>query len=176
MTDSIIFAGFGGQGLLFAGKLIAYGGMIEGKEVSWIPSYGPEMRGGTANCSVRISDMPVSSPVISNPDYLIVMNTPSYTKFIDSVRPGGKVFIDSSMIDEKCNRTDIDCFYIPATELAHDNGVDGMANIVLCGKLLKETGVIKTESVENALRKIIPESRKALVELNLKAVKIGMGM
>ncbi len=176
MTDSIIFAGFGGQGLLFAGKLIAYGGMIEGKEVSWIPSYGPEMRGGTANCSVRISDMPVSSPVVSNPDYLIVMNTPSYTKFIDSVRPGGKVFIDSSMIDEKCNRTDIDCFYIPATELAHDNGVDGMANIVLCGKLLKETGVIKTESVENALRKIIPESRKALVELNLKAVKIGMGM
>lgn len=176
MTDSIIFAGFGGQGLLFAGKLIAYGGMIEGKEVSWIPSYGPEMRGGTANCSVRISDMPVSSPVVSNPDYLIVMNTPSYTKFIDSVRPGGKVFIDSSMIDEKCNRTDIDCFYIPATELAHDNGVDGMANIVLCGKLLKETGVIKTESVENALRKIIPESRKALVELNLKAVKIGMDM
>lgn len=176
MTDSIIFAGFGGQGLLFAGKLIAYGGMIEGKEVSWIPSYGPEMRGGTANCSVRISDMPVSSPVVSNPDYLIVMNTPSYTKFIDSVRPGGKVFIDSSMIDEKCGRSDIDCFYVPATELAHDNGVDGMANIVLCGKLLKETGVIKTESVENALKKIIPESRKALIELNLKAIKIGMEM
>lgn len=174
MTDSIIFAGFGGQGLLFAGKLIAYGGMIEGKEVSWIPSYGPEMRGGTANCSVRISDMPVSSPVVSNPDYLIAMNSPSYTKFIDSVRPGGKVFIDSSMIDEKCSRTDIDCFYIPATALAHDNGVDGMANIVLGGKLLKETGVIKTESVENALNKIIPESRKVLIESNLKAIQIGM--
>lgn len=176
MTDSIIFSGFGGQGLLFAGKLIAYGGMIEDKEVSWIPSYGPEMRGGTANCSVRISDMPVSSPVISSPDYLVVMNTPSYTKFINSVRLGGKAFIDSSMINEKCIRTDIDCFYIPATALAHDNGVDGMANIVLCGKLLKETGIIKTESVENALKKIIPESRKALIELNLKAIQIGMNM
>lgn len=176
MTNSIIFSGFGGQGLLFAGKLIAYGGMIEDKEVSWIPSYGPEMRGGTANCSVRISDMPVSSPVISIPDYLVVMNTPSYTKFINSVRHGGKAFIDSSMVNEKCSRTDIDCFYIPATALAHDNGIDGMANIVLCGKLLKETGIIKTESVENTLKKIIPESRKALIELNLKAIQIGMNM
>lgn len=176
MTDSIIFSGFGGQGLLFAGKLIAYGGMIEGREVSWIPSYGPEMRGGTASCSVRISDMPVSSPVISSPDHLIVMNTPSYTKFIGSVRPGGKVFIDSSMTDEKCGRADIDCFYIPATELAHDNGIDGMSNIVLCGKLLKETGLIGMGSIEIALKKIIPESRKALIELNLKAIKIGMDM
>ena len=176
MTDSIIFSGFGGQGILFAGKLIAYGGMTEGKEVSWIPSYGPEMRGGTANCSVRISDHSIGSPVISNPDYLVVMNTPSYTKFIDSVPPGGKAFIDSSMIKEKCARTDIECFYLPASELAHENGIDGMANIILCGKLLKETGVIGKESVEGTLEKIIPQSRKHLIELNLRAIQVGMGI
>ncbi len=173
MEESIIFSGFGGQGILFAGKLIAYSGMTEDKEVSWIPSYGPEMRGGTANCSVKISDMPVSSPVVSEPDYLVAMNTPSYSKFIGNVRPGGKVFLDSSMIDLKCERDDIECFYVPASQLAHEKGTDGMANIILCGKLVKETQIIMTESVRTALRKIIPEKAKYLVELNLEAFSAG---
>lgn len=176
MTDSIIFAGFGGQGILFAGKLIAYGGMIENKEVSWIPSYGPEMRGGTANCSVIISDLPVSSPVISTPEYLVAMNFLSYKKFIDNVTPGGKVFIDSSMTDEKCNRKDIEAFYVPATTLAHDNGTEGMGNIIICGKLLKESGIIEIDSAKNALKEIIPKSKEHLIELNLKAIEIGMNM
>ncbi len=176
MTDNIIFAGFGGQGILFAGKLLAYGGMIEENEVSWIPSYGPEMRGGTANCSVIVSDSPISSPVVSAPDYLVAMNYLSYEKFINSVRPGGKVFIDSSMTDERCSRTDIECFYVPATTLAHEHATNGMANIILCGKLLKESGLIKLETAKKALKEIIPKSKEYLMNLNFKALELGMSM
>lgn len=176
MNKSIIISGFGGQGILFAGKLIAYCGLIEDREVSWIPSYGPEMRGGTANCSVNISDAAISSPLFSNPDYLIIMNSPSYRRFVEKVKSGGKVFIDSSMIEEKCDREDIESYYIPATSLAEKNGITGMANIILCGKLIKETGVIDIKSAESALRKIIPSSKEALVSLNLKAMDIGMNI
>ena len=140
MTYEIILAGFGGQGVLFAGKLLAYSGLMDDKEVSWLPSYGPEMRGGTANCSVCISDKPISSPLVLQPTDLIAMNTPSYDKFIGQVKAGGKAFVDSTMIDKKSDRTDIDCFYLPATQLAADNDLKGMANIILFGKLLKETG------------------------------------
>ena len=174
MNKSIIFSGFGGQGILFAGKLIAYCGMIEEREVSWIPSYGPEMRGGTANCSVNISDAPISSPLFVNPDYLIIMNSPSYRRFIDKVKSDGKAFIDSSMIEENCEREDIQSYYVPATALAEKHGIAGMANIILCGKLLKETGIIDIESVESALKKIIPASKETLVGLNLRALDIGM--
>lgn len=174
--ERIIFSGFGGQGILFAGKLLAYGAMTENKEVSWIPSYGPEMRGGTANCSVIISDEPVSSPVISNPDYLAAMNLPSFERFKDAVTPGGKIFIDSSMISERCERTDTEYFYVPATELALVNGIRGMANIILCGKIIRETNVISPESAENAFRKIVSKNHADLIDSNLKALEIGMNI
>lgn len=174
MTNEIILAGFGGQGVLFAGKLLVYSGLMDGKEVSWLPSYGPEMRGGTANCSVVISDNEISCPLVLEPDELIVMNLPSYTKFIDTVKPGGKAFIDSTLIDEKCTRTDIECFYIPATDLAQQNNLKGMANIILLGKLIKETGITTIDVVKKGIEKVVPPKKAHLIELNLQAVMLGM--
>ena len=174
MTSNIILAGFGGQGVLFAGKLLAYSGLMDGKEVSWLPSYGPEMRGGTANCSVVISDSEISCPLVLEPDNLIVMNLPSYNKFINTVKPGGKAFIDSTLIEEKCDRTDIECFYIPATELAQQNDLKGMANIILLGKLLKETGITTIPVVEKGIEKCVPPKKAHLIDANLKAIIIGM--
>ena len=113
-TTQIMIAGFGGQGVLFAGKFLAYKGMVQNKQISWLPSYGPEMRGGTANCSVVISDTPVGSPIITNPDMLIAMNLPSLQKFVDAVVPGGVIILDSTLIDAKVERTDVKVFYIPA--------------------------------------------------------------
>ncbi len=174
MTKSIIFSGFGGQGILFAGKLIAYCGILEKKEVSWIPSYGPEMRGGTANCSVKISDSPISSPIISSVDCLVAMNLPSLNKFADKIKSGGMAIIDSTMIKEKYNKKGIQTFYVPATETAEKMKLKGMANIILCGKFLKESKIISHDIIKSALEKIIPKSRKHLIELNLKAIEIGM--
>ena len=174
MTNEIILAGFGGQGILFAGKALAYGGLIDEKEVSWLPSYGPEMRGGTANCSVCISDAPIGSPLVLEPDLLIAMNTPSYQKFINAVKAGGKVFIDSTMIEEKSDRADIECFYVPATQLATDNGLNGMANIILLGKMMKETGILSMETVAKAMAKCVPPKKANLIESNMKAIEIGM--
>lgn len=176
MTNEIILAGFGGQGILFAGKALAYGGLMAEKEVSWLPSYGPEMRGGTANCSVCISDEPIGSPLVLEPNLLIAMNTPSFEKFIDAVVPKGKAFIDSTMVDVTTGRKDIDVFYVPATQLATDNGLNGMANIILLGKLLKESGILSMETVEKALTKCIPPSKASLYDLNIKAIQIGMGL
>lgn len=174
MTNEIVLAGFGGQGILFAGKALAYGGLMDEKEVSWLPSYGPEMRGGTANCSVCISDEPIGSPLVTEPDLLIVMNLPSYVKFIDTVKPGGKVFVDSTLIEEKSSRTDIECFYVPATQLATDNGLTGMANIILLGKMMKETGIISIETARKAMEKCIPPKKANLLDSNMKAIEIGM--
>ncbi len=173
MTNEIILAGFGGQGILFAGKLLAYAGMKAECEVSWLPSYGPEMRGGTANCSVCISDTPIGSPLVLEPDMLIAMNTPSFDKFIDTVKPGGIALIDSTLIDAKTDRTDIKCFYVPATEMAAENGLKGMANIILIGKLLKETGILSDDKVEAALKEIIPPKKAGMLELNMKAIQMG---
>lgn len=174
MTSNIVLAGFGGQGVLFAGKLLAYSGLMDEKQVSWLPSYGPEMRGGTANCSVVISDEEISSPLVLEPDELITMNSPSYNKFIDAVAPGGKVIIDSSMIEEKSDRTDIECFYVPATDLAQENDLKGMANIILLGKLLKETNITSIDVVKKAIEKIVPPKKAHLVDANVKAIQIGM--
>ena len=121
-NHEIIYAGFGGQGLLFAGKVLAYGGLVESQEVSWLPSYGPEMRGGTANCNVILSETPVGSPIVQHPNVLIVMNTPSLDKYESMVAPGGKIFVDSTLISRKVQRNDVDVFYIPATQMATDMG------------------------------------------------------
>lgn len=174
MTNEIILAGFGGQGILFAGKVLAYCGLMAEKEVSWLPSYGPEMRGGTANCSVCISDEPIGSPLILEPNLMIAMNLPSYEKFINAVQPGGKAFIDSTLIDAKSDRTDIDCFYVPATQLATDNDMNGMANIILVGKLIKETTMFDIETIRKAFEKIVPPKKAHLIDVNVKAIEIGM--
>ena len=169
MTNEILLAGFGGQGILFMGKMLAYFGLYENKEVSWLPSYGPEMRGGTCNCSVCVSDDPIGSPLVDTPNTLIVMNTPSYDKFIGSVVPGGTVIIDSTLVDAKCDRTDINVYYVPATALANEHDMKGLANIILVGKLLKETNLTSMETVKKAMEKVIPPKKAHLIDANIKA-------
>ena len=174
--QSILLAGFGGQGILFTGKVIAYAGLIENREVSWLPSYGPEMRGGTANCSITISDEPIGSPLIINPTALVAMNTPSLDKFVDNVLPGGVIVVDSTLISEKVARTDIKTFYVPATGLADEKGLKGLANMIILGKLLKEINFAGYDSVIAGLRKSVPARKAALVESNINAIKLGMEM
>lgn len=173
MNCDIVLAGFGGQGILFAGKILAYAGMLKGKEVSWLPSYGPEMRGGTANCSVCIYDEPIGFPQVNNPDMFIAMNQPSYEKFIDKVVPGGTVIVDSTMVTKRCDRKDINVYYVPATQLAHDNDIDGMANIILLGKLISETKAVEVNDVEDGIRKAVSAKRSNLVDANIKAFELG---
>ena len=173
-TTQYLFAGFGGQGILFSGKLLAYKGLTDGKNVSWLPSYGPEMRGGTASCSVIISDDAVGSPIVSKPDVLIAMNLPSLDKYEDTVVSGGMIFVDSSLIERKVKRDDVKVFYIPATKLASDNGIAKLANIILMGKVLAETnGFVNEESVNNALKKVISAKHSDMLEVNLNAMRIG---
>lgn len=171
---NIVLAGFGGQGVLFAGKIMAYSGLIEEKHVSWLPSYGPEMRGGTANCSVCISDVPVGSPLVLAPDLLIAMNLPSYDKFVDTVVPGGTIVLDSSLIDRKCERSDVSCFYVPATQLANENDLQSLSNIILLGKALEATKFAQLSSVEQAIGKCVPPRKQHLAEPNVRALKLGM--
>ena len=173
MTTQILIAGFGGQGVLFAGKLLAYKGMYDGKEISWLPSYGPEMRGGTANCSVIISDTPVGSPIVDKPDVLMVMNLPSLDKYENAVVKGGKIFVDSSFIERKVARADVDAYYIPATKMAAEAGVPTLANMILLGKLLKETQVLDFEGLDGVFKKIVSAKRADLIDANLKALEIG---
>ena len=173
MTTQILIAGFGGQGVLFAGKLLAYKGMYDGKELSWLPSYGPEMRGGTANCSVIISDTPVGSPLVDKPDVLMVMNLPSLDKYENAVNAGGKIFVDSSFIERKVERSDVDAYYVPATKMAAEAGVPTLANMILLGKLLKETKVLDFEGLEGVFKKIVSAKRADLIDANLKALEIG---
>ncbi|MCQ2422191.1 MAG: 2-oxoacid:acceptor oxidoreductase family protein [Lachnospiraceae bacterium] len=169
----ILFAGFGGQGILFSGKFLAYEGLISDKQVSWLPSYGPEMRGGTASCSVVFSDEVIGSPIVEKPDILVVMNLPSLDKYESAVVPGGKIFYDCSLIDRKVNRTDVQAFAVPATKMAADNGMPTLANMILVGKMIKETGLISTEHVEKIIDKIVSARHQDLKELNAKAIKMG---
>ena len=173
MTREYLFAGFGGQGLLFSGKVLAYKGLIEDKNVSWLPSYGPEMRGGTANCSVIISDEPVGAPIISHPDVLVAMNLPSLDKFESTVKPGGTIFVDSSLIERKVNRDDVQVYYVPATKLAGENGFPTLANMILMGKLLDAYGEYDMDNVHKALAKCVSARHADLLELNFKAMEIG---
>ena len=173
MTHQILIAGFGGQGVLFAGKFLAYKGLLEEKQISWLPSYGPEMRGGTANCSVIISDEPVGSPIVSHPDALIAMNLPSLDKYEASVVSGGKVFVDSTLIGRKVVREDIDAFYIPATKMAADAGIPTLANMIILGKMIKETGAVSFEDLLSAMKKVVSAKRAELMEINIKALEAG---
>lgn len=172
-TTQILIAGFGGQGVLFAGKFLAYKGMMEDKQVSWLPSYGPEMRGGTANCSVVLSDSPVGSPIITNPDVLVAMNLPSLQKFVDSVVPGGKIIIDSTLISAKVERTDVEVYYVPATQLAKDAGFATLANMVLMGKLMAVCDAVPYEGNRQTLESFIPAKKANLIDINCQALQTG---
>ena len=161
MTTQILIAGFGGQGVLFAGKFLAKKGMLEGRQLSWLPSYGPEMRGGTANCSVVLSDDPVGSPIVNHPDVLIVMNLPSLDKYEDAVVPGGTIFVDSTLIQRKVRRTDVKAVYIPATRLAQQNGFSTLANMILMGKVMGESDFISYDGVEVRTAGSLPDRHGA---------------
>ena len=172
-TTQILIAGFGGQGVLFAGKFLAYKGMMEDKQVSWLPSYGPEMRGGTANCSVVLSDSPVGSPIITEPDVLVAMNLPSLQKFVDTVVPGGKIIIDSTLIGAKVERTDVEVYYVPATQLAKDAGFATLANMVLMGKLMAVCDAVPYEGSRQTLESFIPAKKVNLIDVNCQALQTG---
>ena len=172
-TTKILIAGFGGQGVLFTGKALAYTGLKAGKEVSWLPSYGPEMRGGTANCSVILSDSPVGSPIVSTPDLLMVMNLPSLDKYEDAAVAGAKIFVDSTLVDRKVRRTDVTAYYIPATKMAKDAGFPTLANMIMVGKIIKEAGVISHDGVKEALSKVVSAKHADLLDINLKAIEAG---
>ena len=172
-TTQILIAGFGGQGILFAGKFLAYKGLTEDLQVSWLPSYGPEMRGGTANCNVILSDTPVGSPIITAPDVLIAMNLPSLQKYVDTVVPGGQIYVDSSLIEAKVERTDVQVFYIPATQMAKDNGIGTLANMIITGHLLQNHPELSFDGTETVVSKLVPPKKAALIELNMKALQLG---
>lgn len=174
LDEKIVCAGFGGQGVMLIGQLITYAGMIDGKQVSWLPSYGPEMRGGTANCSVMVSDGPIGSPVISNnATAAIIMNLPSLVKFESEVLPGGKLLINSSLIEKKAERTDVDVYYVPCNDIANELGNMKVANMVMLGAFLELTKLVKVESVIAALEKIFGEAKKNLIEINRTAMAKG---
>ncbi len=172
-TTQILIAGFGGQGVLFAGKLLAYKGLVSDKQVSWLPSYGPEMRGGTANCSVIISDDPVGSPIVSNPDILVAMNLPSLEKYENDVVSGGIIIVDSTLISKKVERTDVTTYYVPATKIAKEEGFATLANMILMGKLMKASDMLGFDGIEETVKKVVPPKKANLIDINIKALKTG---
>ncbi len=172
-TTRMLIAGFGGQGVLFIGKFLSYVGMIGNRQVSWLPSYGPEMRGGTANCSVILSDKPIGSPIVSDPDVLIAMNLPSFQKYQDKVQKGGVIVMDSSLIGEKPTRDDISIYAIPATQMASDAGLDGLGNMILLGKFIGECMPEAEEYMEAALNKVVPPKKAHLLDANRQALALG---
>ena len=172
-TTKYLFSGFGGQGILFSGKFLAYKGLTEDKQVSWLPSYGPEMRGGTASCSVIISDELIGSPIVDRPDVLVAMNLPSLDKFEKTVKAGGTIILDSTLIERKVERTDVEVVYLPATRLANENGCPTLANMIIVGKLLKVAGEYDEKSIEETLKKVISAKRADMLEVNKKAMQIG---
>lgn len=173
MTHQVLIAGFGGQGVLFAGKIMAYSAMMEDKEVTWLPSYGPEMRGGTCNCNIIISNDPIGSPICDAPTALVCLNRPSFDKFEKTVVSNGKIIVDSTLVTRLPQRDDIDFIPVPATQLCMDNGLDNLTNMVMLGKLLKATEFTSYENFKAAMQKTLPASKHELLEINLKAVELG---
>lgn len=173
MEERIVCAGFGGQGVMAIGQILTYAGMIEDKYVSWLPSYGPEMRGGTANCGVIISNEAVGSPVVVNSTSAIVMNKPSLDKFEESVVKDGKLFINSSLINQKAVRNDIQVYYIPANEIADSIGNGRVANMVMLGAYLEANKIVKLESILEGFTKVFGENKAHLIPINKKALEKG---
>lgn len=173
MQTEVIISGFGGQGVLFAGQLMAYAALEEGKHVSWIPSYGPEMRGGTAHCVVIVSDEEIGSPIVRNPSAAVVMNLPSLERYEPLVKPGGVLIVNASLVDRGPQRRDIDSVMLPAIEIAEELGDRRLANLVMLGALLERLPVLSFDSIEKALRAHIAEHRRSMIEANLKALGKG---
>lgn len=173
MTNSFLIAGFGGQGVLFAGKFLVNKGMMEGKEVSWLPSYGPEMRGGTANCCVVLSEKPVGSPVVLNPTELIAMNTPSLIKFEESVVSGGIILLNSSIVDQMPTRTDVKAYKVPCVEIAAEIGNPKTANMAMLGAYLEATKALRFETVHEMLKRVFHGPKEKLIGINIKALEAG---
>ena len=174
MHEEVIISGFGGQGALFAGQLLAYTGMDEGWHVTWIPSYGPEMRGGTAHCIVIVSDENIGSPIIRQPSICIVMNPPSMVNCSELVKPGGLLVANSTLVRTRSERDDIETIYIPANELAAELGNVKMANVVLLGAMLGRREILPIESIKRTLDEHIPERRKHIIEPNKRALDRGV--
>lgn len=174
MMKQFIFAGFGGQGMLLIGKFLAMACMMDGKHVSWLPSYGPEMRGGTANCSVIVSDEPVGSPMVDKADAIVAMNLPSMDKFEPHVKPGGLLVVNSSLIERKAVRTDIDVVYCDATHIAEAVGNPKGANVAILGALLAKENVVSTDKMLEAIRVELGERKAKFLEGNKKALFAGM--
>ena len=174
MKMKLFFAGSGGQGTLALGQMIAKAAMDEGKEVTWLPSYGPEMRGGTANCTVVISDKPISCPLINDADVLVAMNRPSLRKFEGMVNPGGLILMNSSLIPEKCLRDDVRIIEIPANDLAAELGNDKCANMIMLGAILKETGIVSVDTINEQLEHMFSGRKAKFLPLNKKALELYM--
>ena len=173
MHTEIIFSGFGGQGALFAGQLMAYAGMDAGWEVTWIPSYGPEMRGGTAHCTVIISDQPIGSPIIRNPTIAVVLNPESMEKYEPLVRPGGLLMVNSTLVQRRAMRDDITVIAVPANNIAADLGNVKMANVVLLGAMLFRRPVVSLEAVDRVLDEHLTGNKRRLIESNKRALRRG---
>ncbi len=176
VNHQIFLAGFGGQGILFAGKYLVYTGMLAGYEVSWMPSYGPEMRGGTCNCSVNISDEPVDTPIILHPTVLCVMNLPSFDKFEPATVPGGRVYIDASLIERAPARDDVTNTLIPATGMAREENMTKLANMILVGKIIRDLGLDDPALIEKTMKKVVPAKKPELFDLNMKALEMGLNL
>ncbi|ETI66499.1 2-oxoacid:acceptor oxidoreductase family protein [Neobacillus vireti] len=176
MLEEIIIAGFGGQGVMSMGQLIAYAGMLEGKGVSWLPSYGPEQRGGTANCAVVVSDEPVGSPLVTRPSTAIVLNNPSFDKFEPRVRHEGLLIINSSLVVGTSERKDIKVLEIPATDIANDLGNSRVANMILLGAFLELTKLVSTDSIIESLKKVLSSEKHHLIEVNKQALIKGAAL
>lgn len=173
MTEQIIIAGFGGQGVLTMGHTIAYAGMTEGKNVSWLPSYGPEMRGGTANCNVIISSAPIASPVVTQADTVIVMNKPSLDKFAVYLKPGGRLFVNTSLIENKCPQNGIDFFGVPANDIAALVGNARVANMVMLSAYIAVSHILSKDSIITAVKYMLGEKKAHLFAVNQKAMDEG---
>lgn len=173
MKEEVIMAGFGGQGVMSIGKLLSYAGMKEKKEVSWMPSYGPEMRGGTANCTVIVSDKKIPSPLSSKPDSIIVMNLPSLDKFAPKVKSGGTIFVNSSLISKEVQRDDVEVIKIPANKIADELGNSKAANMAMLGAYIAKKEIVNLDTVKNSLKNVLPERRHSLIPINKKALNRG---
>jgi 2-oxoglutarate ferredoxin oxidoreductase subunit gamma len=173
MHEEIIFAGFGGQGVLFAGQLLAYTALAEDKHVTWIPSYGPEMRGGTANCTVVVSDEPIGSPVCKHPSIAVVFNNPSLEKYEAEVKPGGLLIVNESLVVQKPQRADIDIILVPATAIASEFGEVRMTNMLLFGAMLAQRPLVDIKTAQHVLIEKLGPGKAHLHELNLRALERG---
>ncbi len=173
MLERIIISGFGGQGVMLMGRLLAYAGMLEGRNVAWMPSYGPEMRGGTANCTVLISEEQIGSPIVSHPETLIAMNQPSLDKFESSVIENGLIILNDSLIKCEVKRNNVDIVKIPADYIADKLANSKVANMVILGAYVKKTGVVKLETIYKVLEKTLTGPKQKLIDINKEALKRG---